>query len=60
MIERLLYHNLELWMTKGFFYLDLNGRYQMGFSSLNPRAIERLIYPILNWDDQGASLPQFE
>ena len=48
--ERLLYLSLNLgWLIKWLFYLDLNGRYPRGFS-----------ISILNYDDQGASLPWFE
>ena len=48
--ERLLYLSLNLgWLIKWLFYLDLNGRYPRGFS-----------ISILNYDDQGASLPWSE
>ena len=45
-IERLLYLNMKLEVTKRFLYLDLNGRQLRGFS-----------ISILNCGNQGASLP---
>ena len=53
--ERLPYLNLNLgWSIKGLLYLNMNGRYLRGFSTLGPETIERLLYLNLElWATKG-------